>query len=315
MMTPSTKRETVPQPNTVIHKRIQGITEAILSLANGELAQSVDEEVGNNTNSANMTKAGLADIANAINNLQLSVKVPAPNISINISVYILLINLNIFIWWWLCRNKQDRMGCLMNNMRQSKLWDQVMRGYSGKNELEKRFTSIFETPVESIGLRAESLGEPTLQEEEEGEQKWMDCALKIEDLCMELLGSFEVKSPEAGQQAAPPAPPPLELFPTSLEEQLTEENLAPALPLLHELSQVEASLTQEDLDVANLDRLERQLEVLQNKLAEHPDLFNEDLARSASEPLGNSKLALRYQRLIQLQQLRQLILQYFASNS
>ena len=59
----------------------------------------------------------------------------------------------------------------------------------------------------------------------------------------------------------------------------------------------------------------RQLEVLQNKLAEQPDLFNEDLARSASEPLGNSKLALRYQRLIQLQQLRQLILQYFASNS
>lgn len=315
MMTPSTKRETIPEPNTVIHKRIQGITEAILSLADAKPALNVGEEAGNNTNSANMTTAGLADIANAINNLQLSVKVPAPNISINISVYILLINLNIFIWWWLCRNKQDRMGCLMNNMRQSKLWDQAMKGYSGKNELEKRFTSIFETPVESIGLRAESLGEPTLQEEEEGEQKWMDCALKIEDLCMELLGSFEVKSPEAGQQAAPPAPPPLELFPTSLEEQLTEENLAPALPLLHELSQVEASLTQEDLDVANLDRLERQLEVLQNKLAEHPDLFNEDLARSASEPLGNSKLALRYQRLIQLQQLRQLILQYFASNS
>jgi hypothetical protein len=262
-----------------------------------------------------MTKAGLADIANAINNLQLSVKVPAPNISINISVYILLINLNIFIWWWLCRNKRDRMGCLMNNMRQSKLWDQAMKGYSGKNELEKRFTSIFETPVESIGLSSESLGEPTLQEKEEGEQKWMDFASTIQDLCMELLGSFAVESPEARQQAAPPAPPRLELFPTSLEEQLTEENLAPALPLLHELSQVEASLTQEDLDVANLDRLERQLEVLQNKLAEHPDLFNEDLARSASEPLGNSKLALRYQRLIQLQQLRQLILQYFASNS
>ena len=315
MMTPSTERETIPKPNTVIHKRIQGITEAILSLADAKLERSVDEEAGNNTNSANMTKAGLADIANAINNLQLSEKVPAPNISINISVYILLINLNIFIWWWLCRNKQDRMGCLMNNMRQSKLWDQVMKEYSGKNELEKRFISIFETPVESIGLRAESLGEPTLQEEEEGEQKWMDCASTFEDLCMELLGSFEVKSPEAGQQAAPPAPPRPESFPTSLGEQLTEENLAPALPLLHELSQVEASLTQEDLDVANLDRLERQLQVLQNKLAEHPDLFNEDLARSASEPLGNSKLALRYQRLIQLQQLRQLILQYFASNS
>lgn len=315
MMTPSTKRETIPEPNTVIHKRIQGITEAILSLADAKLALSVGEEAGNNTNSANMTTAGLADIANAINNLQLSVKVPAPNISINISVYILLINLNIFIWWWLCRNKRDRMGCLMNNMRQSKLWDQAMKGYSGKNELEKRFTSIFETPVESIGLSSESLGEPTLQEKEEGEQKWMDFASTIQDLCMELLGSFAVESPEARQQAAPPAPPRLELFPTSLEEQLTEENLAPALPLLHELSQVEASLTQEDLDVANLDRLERQLEVLQNKLAEHPDLFNEDLARSASEPLGNSKLALRYQRLIQLQQLRQLILQYFASNS
>lgn len=314
-MTTSTTRETVPAHNTVIHKRIQGITEAILSLADAKPGSSADKAVGNNTNSANMTKAGLADIANAINNLQLSVKVPAPNISINISVYILLINLNIFIWWWLCRNKRDRMGCLMNNMRQSKLWDQAMKGYSGKNELEKRFTSIFETPVESIGLSSESLGEPTLQEKEEGEQKWMDFASTIQDLCMELLGSFAVESPEARQQAAPPAPPRLELFPTSLEEQLTEENLAPALPLLHELSQVEASLTQEDLDVANLDRLERQLEVLQNKLAEHPDLFNEDLARSASEPLGNSKLALRYQRLIQLQQLRQLILQYFASNS
>jgi hypothetical protein len=299
--------QTYSEPgNTAIHKRIQGITDAILSLA----------YQGADTN--NSQKSGLQDIINSLGLIQTAIEnktVPAPNVyNINISVYILLINLNIFIWWWLCRNKQDRIGCLIKQMGQSKLWTEAIEGYSRKNELEKLVPAIFETPVEFMGLRAESLGEPTPEEEEEREQKWMDCASKLQDLCLDMLGSFTVESPDTRQQAAPPSPPP-EPFSSSevLEEQLTEEILAQALPLLHELSKVEASLTDENLDVSDLDRLEKQLQALQTKLAEHTDLFDEELAISASEPLQDNTLAVRYQRLSELQQLRQLILQYFAS--
>lgn len=322
-----------PEPHTVIHQRIQGITDAILSLTyqKAEIKDSVKTKVNSTEKVTDIAKAGLADIANAINKLQLSVTVPTPNISLNISVYILLINLNIFIWWWLCRNEQSPMACFLGQMRESAFYDSLMRASELNPKLQKQFEAVLELPVKSSSLTAESAEEQTLLQAEEDEKQWQERAAMIQDLCIEMLGSLGVESPEARQQVtladvsqkldsliqqtAPPSP--LEPFLPSegLEEQLTEEILAQALPLLHEISQVEASLTQENLDVANLDHLEKQLQALQTKLAEHTDLFNEELARSASEPLQNNTTAVRYHRLIQLQKLRQLILQYFASNS
>lgn len=130
------------------------------------------------------------------------------------------------------------------------------------------------------------------------------------------LGEFSQKLDTIIQQSSSQSPI-TEASPTveSLEGKLTAETLAQALPLLHELNQVEASLTEENLDVANLDRLENHLQALQNKLAEYADLFNQELARNASEPLQDNTPAVRYQRLLELQKLRLLILQYFVSNS
>ncbi len=101
--------------------------------------------------------------------------------------------------------------------------------------------------------------------------------------------------------------------PISLENKLTEGTLEQVQPLLHAISQIEAALTAENLD---LNEITTQLAALQDKLAEHDTLFALEPAQNACAPFneGDNTPAGRCQRLNTLQDLRRLIIEHFASN-
>jgi hypothetical protein len=314
---------------TAIHKRFADLANELAKLAGAVNALALEQQ-----GTLPQQKAGLGDIVNAIKGLQIT---PPTVVNINVSVYIILVNLNLFIWWSQCRGDYSHLDCLFKKVKDSSILKKFIDSSADK-KLQTRVREIFSDQSETTRVPSQSSDKYNSPEEAE---KWRKKAKMIENLCLEILGYFpEGSPPEKRWYSAPPAAqekweeqlteetlttasPLIQqlsqvevlLIEENLdwEEQLTEETLIKASPLIQQLSQVEVLLIEENLDVDNLNRLETQLKNLHDELGKYPDLGPQELVRIASEPLHDNKSNSRYHRLLILQKLRLLILQYFVS--
>lgn len=283
------------QANTLIHQRFADLANELAKLAVAVNALALEQQ-----KKSLPQKAGLGDIVSAIKEIQTTTP---PVVNINVSVYIILVNLNLFIWWLSCFDDKRILDCLNRKLQESQILKEALRK-SNDRALEKRVRNVLGEISKILVRSSQSSDESNSQVEA---TEWQIISEIIENLCVDILRSFPEKPSEEPFNLPPPTAQ------EGWEEQLTEETLTKASPLIQQLSQLEVLLTAENLDLANLDRLETQLQILHDELGKYPDIGPQELVRIASEPLHDNTSNSRYHRLLTLQKLRLLILQHFVS--